>query len=83
MRKYFSIDLVCLALGIASSSIYGATATQSGDWSSGATWGGSAPSGDEEDITIPAGTLSYCQTQLPPPKIGCSAAIAVKGFDQN
>jgi hypothetical protein len=55
MRKYFSIDLVCLALGIASSSIYGATATQSGDWSSGATWGGSAPSGDEEDITIPAG----------------------------
>ena len=31
------------------------TATQSGDWSDAATWGGTAPSGVEEDIVIPAG----------------------------
>lgn len=31
------------------------TATQSGLWSSAATWGGVAPTGVEEDIVIPAG----------------------------
>ncbi|MFP6582893.1 MAG: G8 domain-containing protein [Candidatus Hydrogenedentota bacterium] len=34
---------------------HAATATQSGDWSNGATWGGSVPTGTEEDIVIPSG----------------------------
>ncbi|MBT5816295.1 MAG: hypothetical protein HOI15_18380, partial [Opitutales bacterium] len=62
MRKYFSIALVCLALGIASSSIYGVTATQSGDWSDSATWGGSPPSDPEEDVEIPMGVVVILDT---------------------
>ena len=32
---------------------FGATATQSGNWSDSSTWGGSPPSGDEKDVVIP------------------------------
>lgn len=38
-----------------SSVTHAATATQSGDWSDSATWGGSPPTGTEEDVTIPMG----------------------------
>ncbi|MDB2499859.1 G8 domain-containing protein, partial [bacterium] len=42
-------------LGVASSTAFGATATQSGNWSNSDTWGGSPPSGNEEDVVIPMG----------------------------
>lgn len=51
-----SIPLLALSLfvfWIVSSTAYGATATQSGNWSDSATWGGSPPSGNEEDVVIP------------------------------
>lgn len=53
MKVVSSIALALFALGIVSSTVYGATATQSGNWSDSATWGGLPPSGDEEDVTIP------------------------------
>lgn len=44
-----------IALCVLPSTAHAATATQSGNWSDSATWGGSAPSGTEEDVTIPSG----------------------------
>lgn len=45
-----AIGFACLTLPA-----YSATATQSGNWSDAATWGGIVPSDIEEDIVIPAG----------------------------
>ncbi|HIA61576.1 MAG TPA: hypothetical protein EYM88_03545 [Gammaproteobacteria bacterium] len=43
------------ALTVLPSMVHAATATLSGNWSDSATWGGSPPSGTEEDVTIPSG----------------------------
>lgn len=54
LTRYRSLLIASFSIwGVASSTAYGATATQSGDWSDGATWGGSPPSGNEEEVVIP------------------------------
>ena len=52
-KALLTIAIVTCAL--LPSTAHAATATQSGNWSNSATWGGSPPSGNEEDVTIPAG----------------------------
>ena len=53
-------SLILLFIGFLEVLIYpsgaqAATATQSGNWSDSATWGGSPPAANEEDVVIPSG----------------------------
>lgn len=47
---------IAIFVGFGYSSVtHAATATQTGNWSDSATWGGSPPSTNEEDVVIPSG----------------------------
>lgn len=69
------ISACCLCLTWSASAQ--TTATQSGNWSDAATWGGSPPTGDEEDVVIPMGIVVTLNTSDEVGEIRVMGTLAV------